>query len=41
MLTGVREAVRIVRMLKGDREELAAAAAAAIDTSAAKKRHQV
>lgn len=41
MLTGMREAVRILSMLRGDREEIASAAAAARDTSTAKKRHKV
>lgn len=41
MLTGMREAIRALRMLKGDNEEIAAALAAHADTSTAKKRRQV
>lgn len=41
MLTGMREAIRALRMLGGDNEEIAAAIASHADTSTAKKRRQV
>lgn len=42
MLTGVREAVRVLRMLKGDTEEEANAAAGAVDAGVpSRKRKQV
>ena len=42
MLTGVREAVRVLRMLKGDTEEEANAAAGAVDAALpSRKRKQV
>ena len=42
MLTGVREAVRVLRMLKGDTEEEANAAAGAVDAGLpSRKRKQV
>ena len=41
MLTGMREAIRALRMLGGDNEEIAAAIASHVDTSTAKKRRQV
>ncbi len=41
MLTGMREAIRALRMLGGDNEEIAAAIASHADTSTAMKRRQV
>lgn len=41
MLTGMREAIRALRMMKGDREEVASLKASQADTSTAKKRRQV
>ena len=41
MLTGMREAIRALRMFRGDREEVASLRASQADTSTAKKRRQV
>ena len=41
MLSGMREALRALRLLKGDSDEVGATAAAAVDTSTARKRRQV
>lgn len=41
MLTGMREAIRALRLLEGDNEEIASLLAAHADTSTAKKRRQV
>lgn len=41
MLTGMREAIRALRMMKGDLEEVASLKASQADTSTAKKRRQV